>query len=58
MDMKSPEKEKNLLQENQELKDLIFKLNQDKMMYEKKVNRRNAEILRLKQSMKVIEDTQ
>lgn len=34
--------------ENNELKVLILKLNQDKTMYEKKVQRRNQEINRLK----------
>lgn len=34
--LKSPEKT-NLIAENQELKELILKLNQDKTMYEKKV---------------------
>jgi hypothetical protein len=34
-----------------ELKDLVLKLNQDKTMLEKKVERRNAEITRLKSQL-------
>lgn len=49
--IKSPQSEERGLDvshENNELKVLILKLNQDKTMYEKKVQRRNQEINRLK----------
>lgn len=47
--IKNMDQKEDYSNENNELKVLILKLNQDKTMYEKKVQRRNQEITRLKQ---------
>ncbi|CAD8182105.1 unnamed protein product [Paramecium pentaurelia] len=45
-----------VLKQNQELKELLLKLNQDKQMFEKKVQRKTQELQKLKQSYEFLSD--